>query len=108
MNPTVRKPHGERLSIYRAWCKRCGNCIGFCPRQALSSDEWGYPVMADPARCTGCGLCEMLCPDFAIRVTSPADEAEARPEPPADRPGAAALGRVSPERVAGSSPALEE
>ena len=24
--------------------------------------------LTDPATCTGCRLCEWLCPDFAIRV----------------------------------------
>ncbi len=65
-------PEGEqKISFYLAWCKRCGNCVAFCPRKALAADEWGYPYLADPDKCTRCGLCEMLCPDFAISVAEP-------------------------------------
>ncbi|MFH0823548.1 MAG: ferredoxin family protein [Pseudomonadota bacterium] len=64
-----------RISLFPAWCKRCGNCVEFCPRHVLASDEWGYPFVARPERCTGCRLCEMLCPDFAIGMGGP-DDAE--------------------------------
>ena len=62
------QPEQHKLSFYPAWCKRCGNCVAFCPRDALASDEWGYPFLVRPDRCTSCGLCEMLCPDFAISL----------------------------------------
>ncbi len=58
----------QKVSIYPAWCKRCGNCVAFCPREALEKDEWGYPYLARPDRCISCHMCEMLCPDFAISV----------------------------------------
>ena len=61
-------PPDTRVSFYPAWCKGCGNCVAFCPRQALAKDQWGNPYLAKPDRCTACGLCEMLCPDFAIKV----------------------------------------
>ncbi|MBU1157515.1 MAG: 4Fe-4S binding protein [Proteobacteria bacterium] len=83
---------------YIKWCKRCGNCIAFCPRQALAQDEWGYPFLSEAGRCTGCGLCEMLCPDFAISMTVE-DEDEERELVPMKRFEAAVLPRVSPERV---------
>jgi 2-oxoglutarate ferredoxin oxidoreductase subunit delta len=28
-----------------------------------------YPVVVNPDACINCGLCEMLCPDFAIWST---------------------------------------
>jgi len=31
-------------------------------------DEEGLPVVTAPERCTGCGFCEIHCPDFAISV----------------------------------------
>jgi 2-oxoglutarate ferredoxin oxidoreductase subunit delta len=31
-------------------------------------DEEGAPVVVKPERCTGCGWCELHCPDFAISV----------------------------------------
>lgn len=57
-----------RIAIYRGWCKKCGICIAFCPRQVLDSSEAGYPVIKNPDRCTGCKLCADRCPDFAITV----------------------------------------
>lgn len=54
--------------IYRAWCKQCGLCAAFCPRGVIELDDTGAPVIAHPERCTGCGWCELHCPDFAISV----------------------------------------
>jgi len=62
-------PHKEYdIDIYRAWCKQCGLCAAFCPRDCLALDEEGAPVVVKPERCTGCGWCELHCPDFAISV----------------------------------------
>jgi 2-oxoglutarate ferredoxin oxidoreductase subunit delta len=58
----------SQVSIYPAWCKRCGNCVEFCPTHAMTRDEWGYPRLEDPEKCTSCHLCEKLCPDFAISI----------------------------------------
>ena len=56
----------DKVSIYPAWCKRCGNCVAFCPRDVLEEDQWGYPRVVRSERCISCRMCEMLCPDFAI------------------------------------------
>jgi 2-oxoglutarate ferredoxin oxidoreductase subunit delta len=56
------------IDIYRAWCKQCGLCAAFCPRECLALDEEGAPEVVNPERCTGCGWCELHCPDFAICV----------------------------------------
>ncbi len=107
--PAVEKSADGKLSFYRAWCKRCGNCIAFCPRSALKPDEWGHPVLEDPKRCTSCGLCEMLCPDFAIAVGSP--EKGKPPIAKSAAPGSQGTRlnptRPSPERLA-VVPAEEE
>lgn len=58
----------SQVTLYPAWCKRCGNCVAFCPRQVFETDRWGYPLVAHPERCITCHLCEMLCPDFALSV----------------------------------------
>lgn len=63
------KPHPEyEIDIFRDWCKNCGICAAFCPRQCLGLDENGAPVVKDAKRCTGCRWCELHCPDFAICV----------------------------------------
>jgi 2-oxoglutarate ferredoxin oxidoreductase subunit delta len=64
----ITKVTMNRVEIYRGWCKKCGICIAFCPKKALEADEASYPVLKDPGKCTGCGWCEMRCPDFAIMV----------------------------------------
>ncbi len=90
-----------KVSFFPAWCKRCGNCVAFCPRKALEHDEWGYPFLARPEACTSCGLCEMLCPDFAISVgeAPSAQEAEAAAATPGRRAVAESTPH-SPERLA--------
>ncbi|MFH1539282.1 MAG: 4Fe-4S binding protein [bacterium] len=56
------------IECFTAWCKKCRICIAFCPVDALREGDDGCPEMVVPHRCTGCGLCEVLCPDFAIDV----------------------------------------
>ena len=56
------------VAIFRAWCKGCGICVAFCPREVLSMNERGEPQVTGPERCTGCTWCELRCPDFAISV----------------------------------------
>ncbi len=54
--------------FFRDWCKGCGICVEFCPKRVLKMDGRGKPVSQFPERCTGCRLCELRCPDFAIAV----------------------------------------
>jgi len=60
----------NRVDVYQGWCKKCDICISFCPENILQEDEEGFPTLTDPEKCTGCGWCEILCPDFAIVVSS--------------------------------------
>ncbi|MDP2932202.1 MAG: ferredoxin family protein [Chloroflexota bacterium] len=71
---TVKKPRRYQIHLLKERCKGCLFCIEFCPKQSLKeSTEFnrkGYHlVCADNLdACTGCKLCEMLCPEFAISV----------------------------------------
>lgn len=56
------------IAIFTGWCKGCGICAAFCPRECIAMGEDGSPVVKDEQRCTGCGFCEIHCPDFAISV----------------------------------------
>ncbi|MFW6150559.1 MAG: 4Fe-4S dicluster domain-containing protein [Chloroflexota bacterium] len=62
------------VEIFKGWCKRCGICVAFCPRGVLDVGSDGYPYVKDPDRCTGCGLCEVHCPDFAIVASKNEDK----------------------------------
>lgn len=58
----------RELRVYRDWCKRCGICVAFCPKEALEKDPKGYPQWRQKEACVLCRLCELRCPDFAIEV----------------------------------------
>jgi len=48
--------------------------VDVCPKKALKASSEinakGYilPTENDMERCKGCGLCELMCPDFAIAI----------------------------------------
>lgn len=60
------------VKIIKDRCKGCGVCIGYCPMKVLEVSQefntkgYHFPVTKDMDSCINCGLCEMLCPDFAI------------------------------------------
>lgn len=61
--------NGRRMPVvvFHDWCKRCGICVEFCPKQVLEYDaEEDRVVVANPDACIHCGRCELRCPDFAI------------------------------------------
>lgn len=59
------------IEVYKSWCKKCGICVAFCPAGVLAQDDSGVPYAKEPDKCTGCQLCALRCPDFALNVTSP-------------------------------------
>ena len=67
----MAKKEKHHIEIYKSWCKKCGICVAFCPAGVLAQDDSGAPYAKEPDKCTGCQLCSLRCPDFAITVTSP-------------------------------------
>lgn len=57
----------KKLVIHSAWCKGCGICAAFCPKNALEIVR-SKVHLKDDALCIKCGLCELRCPDYAIYV----------------------------------------
>jgi len=66
-----RKARGT-VYIDRNRCKGCGFCIEFCPPKVLAFSATYNEHSYHPAElvkdegCTGCDLCGLYCPDFAI------------------------------------------
>ena len=57
----------KKLVLNAAWCKGCGICVAFCPKNVL--DIQNEKVMIkNEADCVYCGQCEQRCPDYAIYV----------------------------------------
>ena len=64
----LAKDVAKRVPVIRIdWCKGCGICVSFCPKEALFLNS-AHKAELNVARCTGCGICEMYCPDFAIEL----------------------------------------
>ena len=55
----------RKLVLDPAWCKGCGICVAFCPRNALELAD-GRARLKEDGGCVLCGQCEMRCPDYAI------------------------------------------
>lgn len=57
------------LAINEKFCKGCGICIEFCPKQVLALSDKGKVYTKQLEVCIKCGQCELRCPDLAILVT---------------------------------------
>jgi 2-oxoglutarate ferredoxin oxidoreductase subunit delta len=56
------------ITINYDWCKRCGICSAFCPKNVFETDNSGKPSIKDIDACVLCRMCEKRCPDLAINV----------------------------------------
>jgi 2-oxoglutarate ferredoxin oxidoreductase subunit delta len=70
MEKEKRKSKLKEHVINRQWCKGCGICVTFCPKQVLELDEAEKVVAARVEECICCRLCEMRCPDLAIEIAT--------------------------------------
>lgn len=61
------------LTINKQWCKGCGICVAFCPKQVLALEKEKV-VAVNIENCISCGLCELRCPDSAIYLGGSKDE----------------------------------
>ncbi len=63
----VDKTDASFIHVFPEWCKGCGICVAFCPKQVLEM-KGQKAVVAHPERCVRCYLCARRCPDFAIGI----------------------------------------
>ena len=63
----------KRVVANKDWCKGCGICVAFCPKNVLELDR-GVIEIARPDDCIKCGQCELRCPDFAIYLEEVAND----------------------------------
>ena len=59
----------KKLVIEESWCKGCGICAAFCPKQVLVIQKEKVSVI-HPEQCIACGFCELRCPDYAIYMVN--------------------------------------
>ena len=69
----------RELVINTAWCKGCGICVAFCPKEVLELVDGKVKRKDGPegVGCILCGMCELRCPDYAIYIDEDEQELEA-------------------------------
>ncbi|MDO7786160.1 4Fe-4S dicluster domain-containing protein [Desulforamulus aquiferis] len=67
-NTPVPRLKNHRIVVNQAWCKKCGICIAFCAKGVLALGDGGMVESVRSDNCVGCGICESLCPDYAITL----------------------------------------
>jgi 2-oxoglutarate ferredoxin oxidoreductase subunit delta len=65
MHLNTDKKQTKELNIHNEWCKGCGICVEFCPRDVLEVKK-GKSEIVKLENCVKCGICEKLCPDYVL------------------------------------------
>lgn len=65
----ILAPSGYLAEVTEA-CVACGTCVDqkACHFHAIRLDGEGGSAAIDPAKCMGCGVCEDVCPNGAVRM----------------------------------------
>ncbi len=59
---------GIEIDIIKEYCKGCGICVEFCPKDVLALGSDFKVNVVNAEACNGDKLCELRCPDFAIFI----------------------------------------
>ncbi len=70
----MAKNRQVKHAIDKEWCKGCGICVHFCPKDVLGLNRQGKAVAVKPEDCIFCRLCELRCPDLAIQIMKEGDD----------------------------------
>lgn len=72
----MKKKNEVKLTINTDWCKGCGICVVFCPKQVLEMNQKDQAEVVRLDDCIACLMCELRCPDLAIDVLTTQTQAE--------------------------------
>lgn len=64
----VSNKASTEIHIIKEFCKGCGICVEFCPKDVLALGSDFKVNAVNPEACNGDKLCELRCPDFAIFI----------------------------------------
>jgi 2-oxoglutarate ferredoxin oxidoreductase subunit delta len=64
----VNKTKVSEIRINAEWCKGCGICVAFCPKHVLELNQQEKSKVVRMEDCIACRLCELRCPDLAVKV----------------------------------------
>lgn len=56
----------DKVTIDYRLCKKCRICAELCPKNVFSLQMDGTPEVVRGEACSECGLCILICPDYAI------------------------------------------
>lgn len=72
--PKVFKDKQKTVIVFHGLCKGCSLCLEKCPQKAITFSQKDLGVYSTPTveidikRCHACAICEITCPDCALRV----------------------------------------